>query len=245
MRRTPLIAAALLAAAGAFFRFALIGYGFMALTLVGIAAVTVLYEFFRAKRLRICIYLLTALLALGTAFFAACEIPVVRSSRTDAPDGVDCIIVLGAGVNGRSPSLSMVNRLSAALSFLQDHPDCRAILSGGQGPGEDISEAQAMYEYLTGRGIAPERLLLEERSTSTRENIANSLELLRDMGEEPESMELAVVSSEYHLYRSRYIASKLGVEVYGIAGHTTYPVLRVNYFIREGFAVAYMWLFGI
>ena len=99
-----------------------------------------------------------------------------------------------------------------------------------------------MYVWLTARGVAPERLILEEEATSTEENLRFSLALL---GGEAESASIAVVSSEYHLYRAEYIARLLGTEVSGLAGRTSYPVLKANYFIREAFAVWYLWLFGL
>ncbi len=80
----------------------------------------------------------------------------------DFPNDADYLVVLGAGVNGRTPSLSLLNRLTAAEAWLQDNPNGKAILSGGQGPGEDISEAGAMYQWLTEHGIAAERLYKEE-----------------------------------------------------------------------------------
>lgn len=125
--------------------------------------------------------------------------------QADAP----YVIVLGAGVNGDVPSLSLQNRLLAAQRWLTNHPDSKAILSGGQGPGENISEAQCMYQWLTQYGIAGERLLLEDQSRSTRENFKYSAALLQadNGGVLPE--QVAVISSEYHLYRAGLLAEQL------------------------------------
>ena len=79
------------------------------------------------------------------------------------PD-VEYIIVLGAHVNGTRLTLALLERTRRALQYMEDHPETKAVLSGGRGEGELITEARAMYHYLTEHGIAPERLFLEERS---------------------------------------------------------------------------------
>lgn len=115
-----------------------------------------------------------ALLAAGFVFFTVLEVRVVSWARTDNETPVTAIIVLGAGVNGRSPSLSLRTRLDAALAYAQDRPDVPIIVSGSQGQGEDISEARCMADWLTARGVDPERVWLEEKADNTRENIAYS-----------------------------------------------------------------------
>lgn len=245
LKRPRAAAAIVLFVIAAFFKFALIGYGFMALLLAGIGVVLLLYELFDRLQKRGLKHALTVLLCVCVACFIAIEIPIVRASSGDGDYEADYLIVLGAGVNGSTPSLSMVNRLDAALDYLQSHPDCTAIVSGGQGSGEDITEAQAMYDYLTARGIPPEQVLMEDRASSTKENLLFSFDIIRSLGHVPESTDIAVVSSEYHLYRAGYMARQLGIEVHGVAGHTSYPVLMFNYFIREAFATAYMWVFGV
>ena len=209
---------------------------------VGLAAVLALYELCARKGWNGLRRVLSVVLILGFAFFIACEVPVLLASRGDELTEPDYLIVLGAGVNGTVPSLSMRNRLDAALEVLNEQPDCIAIVSGGQGDGEDITEAEAMYRWLTDKGIAQKRLWKEERSTSTEENLAFSLAMIEDVA----SADIAVVSSEYHLYRAKWLAKELhGIDVSGVAGKTSYPVLKANYFIREAFAVAYLWVFGV
>ena len=240
MKRLVLAAVCLVVAA--FLKFALIGYGFMAMCFVGLAAVLALYELCARKGWNGLRRVLSAALILGFALFIACEVPVVLASRGDELTEPDYLIVLGAGVNGTVPSLSMRNRLDAALEVLTEHPDCVAIVSGGQGQGEDITEAEAMYRWLADKGSAEQRLWKEERSTSTEENLAFSLAMIEDA----ERLDIAVVSSEYHLYRAKLFARENhGIDVFGVAGRTSYPVLKANYFIREAFAVAYLWVFGV
>lgn len=229
------IAAAACFALAAFFRFALIGYSSLALMFACAGAVVLLYlltpRWFRV--------LLTVALCLGVMLFAAAEIPVIRAARGEPDREADYLIVLGAGVNGSVPSLSMTDRLRAALDYLTAHPDCKAVLTGGQGPGESVTEAEAMARWLTERGLAAERLILEDRAANTAENLRFSFALI------PEGARVAVCSSEYHLCRAQYMARDLGYEVFGVPGRTTYPVLRLNYFIREALGMVHYRVFGI
>ena len=243
--KVRVILAALLLLLAVFFRFALIGYAFTAYACAGAAAVLLLYELCARRKLRRLRLALTVALCLGFVCFLIAEIPVIRASRGDADAGADYLIVLGAGVNGSEPSLSMLNRLDAAFAYLNAHPDCVAVVSGGQGPGEDITEAEAMRAWLALHGVAAERIVLEDKATTTSENLRYSFDLIRDRDEDIKETSIAVVSSEYHLYRAESMARRLGVSVSGVAGRTSLPVLRANYFLREAFAVWYLWVFGI
>lgn len=228
----------LLAGAGLLF-FAATGHDYVAALLVLIAALIVIYRF-GGHGLRVAV---TVLLVIGIAAFIIIEIPIVREARTDAPDDCEYIIVLGAGLKGDVPTLSLRNRLDAALEWLEAHPDCVAVVSGGQGPGENMPEGEAMGIWLEARGIEPERIIVEDKSTSTMENLENSFALIREAGGEPDG-NCAIITSEYHLCRAKLMARSLGVEAWGVAAHTSWPSLMLNYFIREAFAVTYYRIFG-
>lgn len=226
--------------AGCIFRFAMPGHDFIGY-LCWLLAVLI-FAFPRLKkRGRI---ILAALLALGAAVFAVFEVPVISNAKTDSDAQSDYLIVLGAGVNGSAPSLSMVNRLEAALDYLDAYPDAIAIVSGGQGPGENVTEAAAMHDWLVAHGVAESRIVQEPQSTSTRENLENSFAIIRSRGGDPAGG-VAIVSSEYHLYRAKQMARALGAKPLGVAAETTLPTMRANYFIREAFAAAYMKVFGV
>ena len=228
----------LLVGAGLLF-FAATGHDYVAALLVLIAALIVIYRF-GGHGLRVAV---TVLLVIGMAAFIIIEIPIVREARTDAPDDCEYVIVLGAGLKGDVPTLSLRNRLDAALEWLEAHPDCVAVVSGGQGPGENMPEGEAMGIWLEARGIEPERIIVEDRSTSTMENLENSIALIREAGGEPDG-NCAIITSEYHLCRAKLMARSLGVEAWGVAAHTSWPSLMLNYFIREAFAVTYYRIFG-
>ena len=242
MKKAFYIAAGVILVIAAFLRFALIGYSFLAYCLVCAAAVVLVYGFLLKRKCRKLLIALTVLLALGFCLFLALEIPVIVDSFGDTDVDADYIIVLGAGVNGSVPSLSMINRMTPTIEYLESHPDCIAILTGGQGEGENLSEAQAMFDYLTAHGIDPSQLIMEDKATSTEENLKFSFEII---GDELDSSAVAVVSSEYHLHRAKTMAEMLGVEVYGIPGRTSYPVLMINYFIREAFGMVHLYVFGM
>jgi len=236
------IAAAVCFGAALFFRFALIGYGCLAYVLAGIGVLVLIFRLLRRPGARKLRRVLTVLIVIGVIFFTAIEIPIIVSARTSKDPEADYLIVLGAGLNGSTPSLSMVNRLTAALDYLENYPEAVAIVSGGQGEGEDMTEAQAMENWLVARGIDPGRIIREEKSTTTHENLKYSLEIIESLGGNPRG-KVAIVSSEYHLYRAKLMARELGADPVGVAAKTSYPVLRLNYFLREGFALIYKWVF--
>ena len=238
--KLSLILAGVCILAGCVFRFAMPGHDFIGYLLWLLAVL--IFAFPRlSKTWRI---VLAALLVLGAAVFAVFEAPVISNAKTDAAPQSDYLIVLGAGVNGSAPSLSMVNRLEAALDYLEAYPDAVAIVSGGQGAGEDVTEASAMHDWLVAHGVPESRIVQEDQSTSTRENLENSFAIIRSRGGDPADG-VAVVSSEYHLYRAKQMARALGAKPLGVAAETTLPTMRANYFIREAFAAAYMQVFGV
>ena len=180
-----------------------------------------------------CRRIFLGLLAVGFALFAALEVRVLSWARTDCETPVAAVIVLGAGVNGTEPSLSLRTRLDAALAYIQDKPDVLIVVSGSQGRGEDVSEARCMAGWLTARGVPQERIVLEEQATNTEENIRYSLELLEERGI---AGNIAVVSSDYHLCRA---AMYLGGDMVPVAARmpARYWPLTVNYYIREAFGL--------
>lgn len=229
---------AIFAALGVFLYSTVHGHSFLGLICFAIAGVIACYfgihllksrHFTAAKVLNL---VLTGCLCAGLTAFAITEGFILHASRGNPEVSCDYIIVLGARVNGTVPSLSLGDRIRAAYDYLSAHPDTVAVLSGGQGEDEEISEAECMRRELTKLGIADSRLWLENKSTSTWENLSFSLQLIAEKtGSRPDTV--GILSSEYHLFRAGLFAKDCGAEAVGIPATTSWPTIRLNYFLRE------------
>jgi len=247
-RIVPWILIGLSALLGLIILFGIHGFSFTAYIFFGIAGIILCYELIaalkkkRPKAAKVLFCILSIGLLLGGIAAVITGIPIAIAMK-GSEEPCQYMIVLGAGINGSTPSLSLRNRLDAAYEYLTAHPETICIVSGGQGPGEDLSEALCMYKDLTAKGIAPERIWMEDKSTSTRENIAFSLALIEEKaGQCP--TKAGILSSEYHLYRAGLVAKSQGLEMIGIPARTSWAALRINYFLREIVAVWYYTLLG-
>ena len=226
-----------------FYKFFMTGYSFLSIILVGIAAILSAYFILSLKdtvlfkNLRI---ILTCIVALIVILFTITEIPVITHMHKREKAQSDYCIVLGAGVHGTTPSRVLNQRIKAAYDFLTEYPDAKAILSGGQGKGEDITEASCMRDRLVSMGIDESRLYLEEKSTTTKENFRFSKELLEKIA--PGTKEITVISSDTHLYRACFLAKEQGFIPKSYYAYTDYPVLRLTYALREGVAIWKEWI---
>lgn len=232
---------------GLFMMLVMTGHDYVGLALVGIGALLIFYPLCRmlAERFPIVKHLrrlVTLVLAVCVAYFCLVESFIIRDARTDTEQTADILIVLGAGVNGTRPSLSLRDRLVGARDYLTEHPDTIAILSGGQGENEDIPEALCMYDWLIDAGIDPDRLIMEDKSHNTLENLRNSMAIMDELSmDEPV---IGLLSSEYHLHRAKRLAGYVGIDVIGVAARTSFPTVAANYFIREAFAMTEQYVFG-
>lgn len=153
----------------------------------------------------------------------------------------DALIVLGAAVHGETVSLPLRFRLDCAVKYAKENPDALIVVSGGQGPQEAITEALAMQRYLIAKGVT-NPIITEEKATSTYENFLYSKELLdKQLGEE---YQVAFVTNDFHIYRSKKTANKAGFETVSyLHGKTAWYNLLHNY-LRESLAVMKLWVFG-
>ena len=150
-------------------------------------------------------------------------------AANNAPDKETTVVVLGCQVYPEGPSLMLEKRLEAAYDFLTENEDTKCIVSGGQGANEVVSEAECMYEWLVKKGISPERLFKEDKSTSTRENLVFSKDIIEKNGLNPE---ITIITNDFHQYRASIIADSLGFESYNISGKTPF-YLFPTYYVRE------------
>lgn len=186
---------------------------------------------FKPKWLRA---LLTVCVCVGIAAILVLETLMMAAAGAVPEKPADTVIVLGCGIfpDGRL-TISLKNRLDAAYDYLDKHPDTIVIVSGGQGDNEPVSEAAAMQSYLISRGIEASRILTESKSTSTEENLEFSLKIMQ---EERLGTDVAVVTSDYHIYRALQSAKELGLTAYGIPSPTPWRVW-LSCHVREWLAI--------
>lgn len=179
--------------------------------------------------------LLNVLLVIFIISFIIIESLIIGANIKSDMKRPDYMIVLGAGLKGEKLSLTLLKRMEKTVEFMKENPDVKAVVSGGQGFDEVISEAEAMKRYLVKHGIDENRVIKEDKSTSTMENFKFSKEKLeRITGKKID--EAVVVTNEFHMMRARMIAERNGIKTYPLTCRTPYSVMANN-FIREYFAV--------
>ena len=184
-------------------------------------------------------YAWRALLCGALALLVALECLVASGMNATAPAGLDYLIVLGASVYADGPSPALTHRIEAVVECLDEHPDARIIASGGQGRNEPVSEAQCIRDELVKRGVDPERIILEDRSTDTLQNIANSRAIIGD-----DAARIGIVTNNYHVWRALRFARRAGLSnAHGIAAEYTGPTL-FHFMFREAVSISLWFLQG-
>ncbi len=180
---------------------------------------------------------LNVLIFCGWVLFVIVEAQIIMAMYKTAGKHCAYLIILGAQVRGTRITSSLRHRLDAALVYLQENQETQVIVSGGQGKGEEISEAEAMAGYLMEHGIEKERIRLENTSTTTWENLKFSAVIIGDL-----TKPVAVVTNNFHLYRALKIGRRAGYQnLQGIAARSN-SLFQVNYMVREFFAVLKFWI---
>lgn len=149
-------------------------------------------------------------------------------------DDPKAVIVLGCQVRGETPSSMLAYRLIAAEEVMNAHPNTVCVVSGGQGSGEDISEAEAMHRFLVDRGIDESRIIKEDKSVSTRENFRFSVALLAERGI---TDGVVVVTNDFHQFRADIYARENGLKTVGHHSSRTPARNILNYWVREWAAI--------
>ena len=171
-------------------------------------------------------------LVCGMALLAALLSLVISGMNATAPPGMDYLTVLGASVYANGPSPALTRRINAVMDCLDEQPDAVIIASGGQGKGEPVSEARCIRDELVRRGVDPKRIVMEDKSTDTRENMIYSKALI-----DREDAAVGIVTNNYHIWRSLRLARRAGLtNVYGIAAEYTGPTL-FHFMVREAIAI--------
>ncbi len=248
-RLLPWLLCALLAAGAYVLKFCLPGYSFSALVCCCLIAILVFYEvthmlrWYYPRPIRRLRRLFTLLLIVGFLVVGITEAIIIKASFGSPREHTDYLLVLGAKVRVTGPSASLWDRIYAAADYMKAHPDVIAIVSGGQGPDEPMTEAEAMFTELTNLGIEPQRIWIEDQATSTWENMNFTLDLIEEnTGSRPEK--LGVLSSEYHLFRASLFAEACGVDFVGVPARTSRVSQMINHFMREVAGVWHYLLLG-
>jgi uncharacterized SAM-binding protein YcdF (DUF218 family) len=167
---------------------------------------------------------------------------VAGASPADSPPPV-AIIVLGSGTPAGKASPVLAARLDEGLAWARHFPQARVLVSGGMDFGESHSEGAIMGDYLRAKGLDPARIVQEERSTSTEENLLFSKALLHSLGDEATGP-VVVVTSDFHVLRAKRIARHAGFTTVIAAGAPTPLYVRYNAWLREYFALASSFILG-
>ncbi len=179
----------------------------------------------------------------GVAVFAGLFIFVAVSGYSHNAKGDEkAIIVLGAGLRGETVSDLLRRRLEAALAAYEENPNAVLVVTGGQGPGENIPEALAMQRWLVAHGVPEDNILVEDKSTSTEENLQFSIDLLAQRGITTDQP-VAIVTNAFHCYRAGSYAEKLGYSAAHTVPASMSPIVFFPSYMREVLAILYMWVF--
>ena len=234
-------------AAGAFVYFGMRGFSFTAYVLFALTGIFACYGFIlhfaNRKCMVILVTVLSCCLVVGLVLCAVTGFFIYRAATAPWTPDLDYLIVLGAGLHGSTPSMTLSDRINGAAAYLKENPDTICVVSGGMGPGETMTEAQCMYEQLIARGIEGSRIRMEDKATSTHENLVFSMQIIEaEAGKQP--VQVGILSSEYHIHRACTAAKGLGINPVGIPAKTSNWFLFTNYFLREIPAFWYYNLIG-
>jgi len=196
--------------------------------------ITIIKALLKKKSGKILIFCVSLILFIEFMIFTYVQYLMVSKISTKNQQ-INTVIVLGCQVIGESPSIMLNERINACYKYLTNNPETIVILSGGQGIDEGISEAECMYRALVEKGISKNRLLKENQSTSTKENIKFSKEIILN---KQLSTEVMIITNDFHCYRAAYIAKQLGLQPKTYSAKTHWYLLP-TFYLREICAIIY------
>lgn len=185
---------------------------------------------------------IVGILILGLLFGIFLSIDIISFGKRKPDKKADSIMVLGCRVYGTTPSPFLIGRLNEGIRLLNEGYGEYIIVTGGTGPGEDISEAEAMKTYLISKGIDESKIITEDKSTSTMENLSFSLSKMK----EKNISSTIIVSNKYHLRRAFHMAKKVGIDAqYSGVFINEYKLKEVKGFLREILALGKFYVFDM
>lgn len=179
--------------------------------------------------------IIKVIFSIGISIFIVIEGMILYNGQHKDLTKPDYLLVLGAGLKGHEIKTSLKHRLDTTLEFNKIYPDLKIIVSGGQGPDEDISEAKAMKDYLTSHGIDENLIIMEDNSTNTYENFLFTKDVL-DKITNKNDYTLTIISNGFHMYRAKYLGEKVGFKCLGYPAPSE-ALTSFNFYIREFFGV--------
>ncbi len=182
----------------------------------------------------------SAVLVICTVLAVVLSVSMLRQINDPPPNDDTTLIVLGCKVKDGRPSLMLKRRLDAAYGYLSEHESVSVVVSGGKGNDELISEAECMKQYLTSKGISADRIFMEDKSTTTKENLIFSRNIIEANGL---SQTVTLVTDGYHQKRAEMLAENLDIHPYNISGYTSWYIIP-TYWVREWFGLLYYGIFG-
>lgn len=207
----------------------------------GLGAVLIVYSVFYEKiKWR---KLVTGVIAFGISVLLIFgSFLAIFGSNDNADYTEQTVIVLGCGIRGDRVSVGLAKRLNKAYEYHLKNPDATIIVAGGQGPQEDIPEALAMKRYLVDKGVPEEKIIMEDKSTSTIENFRFSYDIMFEKNL-PTHYSVVLVTNAYHVYRASEYAEAEGFkEIKHLGTDIIWYTIPMNY-MREMMAVVKMWVF--
>ena len=150
------------------------------------------------------------------------------------------VIVLGCHIKNDQPSTTLKLRLDTAYNYLIENPKSKCIVTGGKGENEIMPEADVMYNYLIQKGIAADRIIKEDKSINTKENLAFASQIMKDNNMQ---MQAVIATDPYHQFRGQYFAKEAGINPQALSSEAFWP-LMLCYWIREIFGIVRAFIFG-
>ena len=185
--------------------------------------------------------IIITLFTIGLVIFIGIESIIIYNGYYHDTQKPDYLVVLGAGLRGRSISASLLYRLETALDFHEMYPDVKIVVSGGKGEGEDMAEAAAMRNFLVDNGVDQSLIIMEDKSTNTYENFLYTKNVLEEETGK-EDFTITIISNNFHMYRAKFLAKEVGFNTYSYPA-PSHKVSALVFYVREFFGVIKAYIF--
>lgn len=158
--------------------------------------------------------------------------------KKDIVKHYDYVLVLGCSLKEDKPRSALKARLDKGYEYLQKNPNSKLILCGGQGFDEVVPESLAMKKYLLSRGVKSDKLIEEDKSRTTYENLENASKIIGER-----EKEIGVITNDFHMYRVKKMGKRLGIKIEPIYAKT--PLLNIiSCYSRESLSIIYNYCRG-